>query len=59
MNNNPENYKLGIFYFNKDDNRIFVPKMISSFGWTLNFARPATYLIIAAIVLLAVFSSKL
>lgn len=48
MNTNPENYKLGLFYFNRSDSRIFVPKMISKTGWTLNFARPETYIIIAA-----------
>jgi uncharacterized membrane protein len=48
MNTNPENYKWGIFYFNRGDQRIFVPKMISKMGWTLNFARPESYIIIAA-----------
>lgn len=48
MNTNPENYKLGIFYFNRGDQRIFVPKMVSKMGWTLNFARPESYIIIAA-----------
>ena len=31
------NWKLGIFYFCRADQRIFVPKRL---GWTLNFARP-------------------
>ena len=52
MNINPENYKLGIFYYNKSDSRILVPKMISKTGWTLNFARPETYIIIAVFVVL-------
>ncbi len=60
MNINPENYKLGIFYYNKSDSRIFVPKMISKTGWTLNFARPETYIIIAVfVVLIYIISSVL
>lgn len=60
MNINPENYKLGIFYYNKSDSRIFVPKMISKTGWTLNFARPETYIIIALfVVLIYIISSVL
>ena len=59
MNNNPENYKLGLFYFNRSDNRIFVPKMISRMGWTLNFARPESFFIIAGLVILIIFASTL
>ncbi len=36
----PNNWKLGIFYFNKEDKRIFPPKKFKSFGWTVNFANP-------------------
>jgi uncharacterized membrane protein len=35
---NPKNWVLGIFYFNKLDKRIFPPKRVKSFGWTINFA---------------------
>ena len=54
MNTNPENYKLGLFYFNRSDSRIFVPKMISKTAWTVNFARPETYLIILAFIALLI-----
>ncbi|MBP6431521.1 MAG: hypothetical protein KA319_07130 [Ferruginibacter sp.] len=47
---NPENWVLGIFYFNKLDKRIFPPKKIKSFGWTVNFANPISILALAAIV---------
>ncbi|MFW0715356.1 DUF5808 domain-containing protein [Pedobacter sp. N23S346] len=47
------NWKLGIFYFNKNDSRLFVPKRIKILGWTLNFANPLSYLII---ILIIVFS---
>lgn len=59
MNDNPENYKLNLFYFNRSDNRIFVPKLLSQTGWTLNFARPEAYLMIVGLVLLIVLFSYL
>ena len=37
----------GPFYFNKGDPRVFVPKRIG-WGWTTNFARTWTYVIILA-----------
>ncbi|MCE9610765.1 MAG: DUF5808 domain-containing protein [Chthoniobacter sp.] len=36
----PTNWKLGIFYFCRADQRMIVPKRIRGLGWTLNFARP-------------------
>jgi len=36
----PNNWFLGIFYFNKEDKRIFPPKRISWMGWTVNYANP-------------------
>jgi uncharacterized membrane protein len=44
------NYKMGIFYFNKIDNRVIVPKKDKMLGWTLNFAHFKSYLGIAAVV---------
>jgi len=44
-------WKWGIFYFNPGDSRIFVPKRIASLGWTLNFARPGTYVLIPGFIL--------
>ena len=34
----PKNWKWGVFYYNKEDNRIFPPKRIPWMGWTINFA---------------------
>jgi uncharacterized membrane protein len=51
MNKNPNNWK-GIFYFNRRDYRIIVPKNNPYLGWTLNFASPYTYLFLAAIIIL-------
>jgi uncharacterized membrane protein len=56
--NDPDNYrdpkywKLGVFYFNPGDKRLFVPKRISQFGITVNFANPAFILPITGLILL-------
>ena len=47
--NDSNNWKLGLFYFNKNDNRIFVSKRISMLGVTLNFAKPVTWLFVIAL----------
>jgi uncharacterized membrane protein len=57
--NDPENYKFGIFYFNPNDPRIFVPKRIKELGWTLNFANPFSWLIIIGIITFAILLGKL
>ncbi len=53
----PNNWKWGIFYFNKDDKRIFPPKRYGPFGCTINFLNPISILlntlIVIAIVLMA------
>ena len=46
MNKNPNNRK-GIFYYNRKDYRLIVPKNNPYLGWTLNFASPYTYLFLA------------
>ena len=50
---NPENYKLHIFYFNKKDPRVMVPKRYG-FGWTINFARPYVWFCIGIIVAIVI-----
>lgn len=55
----PNNWVLGIFYFNKKDKRIFPPKRIVQFGWTVNFANPISVLVILAIIILVVIIQKL
>lgn len=45
---NKENWKWGVFYFNKADKRIFPPKY-AGIGWTINFANPLS---VAALALL-------
>jgi uncharacterized membrane protein len=44
-------YRWGLFYINRDDPAVFVPKRFG-IGWTLNLARPATWLIFAATAVL-------
>ncbi|MHB8095494.1 MAG: DUF5808 domain-containing protein [Candidatus Aminicenantales bacterium] len=53
MRNDPGNYRWGIFYFNPRDSRAIVPKRNAWMGWTLNFARPISFLILLGIFLVA------
>ena len=50
---NPKHWRLGIFYFNRDDRRLLVWKR-HGLGWTLNFGHFAAWLIIGAIIVLLV-----
>ena len=47
----PNNWKLGIFYFNPKDKRMFVLKRIPSMGVTVNFANPFSGFVILALIL--------
>jgi uncharacterized membrane protein len=38
-----KNWKLGIFYCNKNDKRVFIDKRNPNFGTTLNFGNPKAY----------------
>ncbi|MCZ8197271.1 MAG: DUF5808 domain-containing protein [Flavobacterium sp.] len=44
------NWKFGGIYYNKDDDRVFVPKAIKWMGITLNFANPKSYLALLAMI---------
>jgi uncharacterized membrane protein len=55
----PENWKFGVFYFNKEDKRIFPPKRKAQFGWTVNFANPISILAILAIITATIIVTKL
>lgn len=46
---NEKNYIWGLFYYNKEDENVWVPK-VSEFGMTLNMARPAAWFIAFMIV---------
>lgn len=49
MAKDPSNYKWGIFYYNPIDPRVWLPKRVPWFGWTLNFANWKSYLLLIAI----------
>jgi uncharacterized membrane protein len=44
-------WKLGVFYFNPDDAALFVEKRIG-IGYTINFARPAAWVVLALTLVL-------
>jgi uncharacterized membrane protein len=47
-------WKLGIFYYNKEDKRLFPPKRLG-LGWTVNFANPLS--VIAFLLILVIIIS--
>jgi uncharacterized membrane protein len=55
MNNNPNNWR-GMFYINPNDPRIIVQKRVPSMGWTLNFGKPISYILITGFVLAVIAS---
>ena len=53
--NEKENWYLGIFYYNRINKSIFVPKRIG-IGWTLNFARWQSILVLTLLLMLIAFT---
>ena len=51
--NEEEYWKWGFIYYNPTDSRIFLPKR-TGLGYTLNFAKPISTIIILAIVIFIV-----
>ena len=47
----PNNWKWGCIYFNKEDQRLLPPKRIAWMGWTVNFANPKSVLLFIALLL--------
>lgn len=58
MSKDPGNWK-GLFYYNRKDPRLLVPKFDPSMGWTFNFASPYAYITLGCIILIAVVSKYL
>jgi uncharacterized membrane protein len=54
--NDQDNYRFGIFYFNKKDSRRVVMKRNRLLGVTFNFAHPYAYWWVAGILSLLLFS---
>ena len=50
----PANWRMGIFYYNKLDKRILPPKRIRGMGWTVNFANPVSYLTFLGFIILII-----
>jgi uncharacterized membrane protein len=50
----PKNWKLGLFYFNREDKRIFPPKRFEGMGWTINFANADSILVMMTIIAMIV-----
>ncbi|MBC5837090.1 DUF5808 domain-containing protein [Flavobacterium muglaense] len=55
----PNNWVLGIFYFNREDPRIFPPKRMAWAGWTVNFANPKSVGVLLALLALAIAASTI
>lgn len=55
--NDPKNWKLGFFYYNKKDPR-FLPPSKSNKGRTINFASPDSIIAISAILIIIYFLIK-
>lgn len=51
-----EHWKLGQFYFNKDDPAVFIEKRFGV-GWSANFARPLTWIFIGGLIVLPLLLS--
>jgi len=45
-------WRLVVFYFNKSDPRLLVPKR-TGLGWTLNFAHRGSWMVLGSTVLVA------
>ena len=46
----PKNWKWRMFYFNKEDKRLFVDKKFTNLGATINFAHPKSYLFLIGMI---------
>ncbi len=53
---NPDNYRLTVFYFNKNDKRVIVPKRNRLLGWTLNFGQLNTYFLLGSIIAIVILT---
>jgi uncharacterized membrane protein len=59
MINDPTNYKWGIFYFNRKDRRIVVPKRIGGMGWTLNFGNIYSWVLLILLIAAGIVIGKI
>jgi uncharacterized membrane protein len=52
VDKNPEHWRLFFFYYNRDEPQLLVPRRITGTGFTMNFARPAAWIISGVILAL-------
>lgn len=55
----PSNWKWEIFYFNKEDPRIFPPKRTKELGWTVNFANPISIFVLLTLITILFILSEI
>ena len=55
MKTNQEKYVWGLFYFNREDPRVIMPKINRWMGWTLNFASPWSYILLFVFIFLVIW----
>lgn len=55
----PDHWKLGVFYYNREDTRVIVPKPVPWMGWTLNMAQPVSSIFLVAMALIIILSKIL
>ena len=55
----PANKKSGFFYFDAENENLWVSKSDSWFGKTLNFANPLAYIIVILVILFFVLLTRL
>jgi len=55
----PNNWVWGMFYYNKNDKRIFPPKRMKWAGWTVNFGNPKSVLIFVALLAIVILLIQL
>lgn len=59
-NQDPENWIWGIFYYNREDKRMFPSKRVKEMGWTINFANPnSVFLAVVLILILMILSESI
>ena len=51
----PNNWKYGIFYFNREDKRLLPPKRQEWMGWTVNFANLKSVLFFIGMMVFFIF----
>ena len=51
----PDNWRCGIFYYNKQDKRLLPPKRCEWMGWTVNFATTKSVLFFVGMMAFFIF----